>query len=190
MSKQADQAFVRPPDLEVDPQWEGKVLDREVVTPSGSSVGHFYQSFAKAGGAEPLTGWGADVIHCDWSPSSSDVVFTAGTEITSGSPPSVTQYAMGAWSGNLVKSLGSDQAMFEIYEASWTGSAWVKTGNRLGVLVVRSDGLEYHKAASVSSAPTSISGDRTLPLYLLAHTSLDLSPGSGNKWWSAVDPEI
>lgn len=190
MSDSNNSGFLPVPDLEVDPALVGHVIDREVVTPSGSSLGHVYQSFATSGGAEPLTGWGKDVIHRDWTPSTSDVVWKGATDVTSGSPPSATTYSMGAWSGKLIKSLSTDQAIYEIYEGKLSGGAWVKTGSRLGVLVVRSDGLEYHKAASTSSPPSSISGDYTLPLYLEAKTSIELDPGAGNCWYCAVDPQV
>lgn len=178
------------PQYEIDPDWVGKVLDREVLSTAGASLGHVYQSFAETGGGEPLTGWGADVVHWDWTPSTSDVVWDAGVEVTSGSPPSATKYSMGAWSGKLIKSVANDQAIYEIYEAKYSGGAWVKTGSMLGVVVVRSDGLEYHKAASTSSPPTSISGDRTRPLYFEYTSSVDLAPGSGNCWYCAVDAQI
>lgn len=179
------------PCLEIDPSWAGKVLDREVLSVSGSSLGHIYQSFATAGGAEPLTGWGIDILRRTWTPSATtDVVWDAGVQVTSGSPPSATKYDMGSWSGKLTKSLAADQAIFEIYEAKLTAGTWGKTGSRLGVVVVRSDGLEYHKAASVSTPPTSISGDRNRPLFFEAHSSIDLDPGAGNCWWCAVDPQV
>lgn len=176
--------------FEVDPEWAGKVVDREVLSPTGGSLGHIYQAFATTGGDEPLTGWGKNVVHVDWTPSSSnDVVFDAGVELTSGSPPSATVYGMGTWSGKLVKSLGSDQAIFEMYEGQYSAGSWSKTGDLLGVLIVRSDGLEYHKAASTSGPPSSISGDRTKPLYLQAKSDISLVPGSGNCWYCAVDPK-
>lgn len=177
--------------FEVDPIWEGHVVDREVLTVTGSSLGHVYQSYASSGGAAPLPGWGKDVLYLDWTPSpTTDVVLDAGVEITSGSPPSSDTYSMGSWGGDLIKSLSTDQAIFEIYEGKFTGGAWTKTGSLLGILVVRGDGLEYHKAASTSGPPSSVSGDRTRPLYLSAKSSISLAPGSGNCWYCAVDLQI
>lgn len=176
--------------FEVDPEWAGKVLDREVLTPSGSSVGHLYQAFATGTGDEPLTGWGKNVVWADWTPGTTDVVFAGGTQVTSGSPPSSNAYNMGSWSGKLVKSLGSDQAIYQLYEGTYSGGVWSKTGSLLGVLIVRSDAWEYHKAASTSGPPTSISGDRTMPMYLEAKSSISIDPGSGDCWYCAVDPKI
>lgn len=179
------------PMFEVDPWWVGHVVDREVVSTSGGAQGHIYHSYATGAGAEPLTGWGKDVVHLDWTPSSTtDAVLKAGTEVTSGSPPSCDTYSMGSWGGNLTKSLETDQAIFEVYEAKWSGGVWIKTGGLLGVMIVRSDSLEYHKAASTSGPPSSISGDRTKPLYLEAKSSIDLAPGSGKCWYSAVDAQV
>ncbi len=179
------------PQFEVDPWWTGHVVDRQVVSLSGGTLGHVYHSYATGAGAEPLTGWGKDVVHWDWTPSSStDVVFEGGTEVTSGSPPSADVFSMGAWGGKLIKSLDTDQAIFEVYEAKWNGSAWTKLSGRLGVIVVRGDALEYHKAASTSGPPSSISGDRTKPLYLEARSSIELDPGSGNCWYCAVDAQV
>jgi len=184
-----EEKMFRPLRVEVDPVWTGKVAGRAVVSVTGGVLGDFYSAYATSGGGDPLTGWSADHIYTDWSPGTSDAVLKGATQVTSGSPPGgATKYSMGAWGGKLIKSLGTDQALFEIYEGKLSGGTWVKTGARLGVLCVRSDGLEYHKAASGS--PASISGDRTLDLFLESVTDVDLDPGSGNHWWSAVDPKI